>query len=261
MDFLTQWLADREVCVSEGVRDFTRSRAHVSASKLVVIPNAVEPLAATRPRAAMRAELGATGDDLVVCSIGRLDAQKGYEYLIDAAARTLASHGNALFVVAGEGDRRADLETKIARAGIGGRFKLLGWRRDIADLYNAADVFVLPSLWEGMPNSVLEAATFGLPIIATAVEGSREVIEDAKTGLLVRAGDSGALWEALDRLLGDGDLRSALGREAAKYVASKHTVERFVAAHEELYRSILSARQVQGDACVAPANKVGKGRN
>jgi glycosyltransferase involved in cell wall biosynthesis len=244
MDFLTQALMDREVCVSEGVREFTHERAHISEDKLTVIANPVEPLQATKTRAQMRAELGAKETDTLVLSIGRLDVQKGYEYLVDAAARILAAHDNVLFAVAGEGDRRKGLEDAIARHGIASRFKLLGWRRDIADLYNAADVFALPSLWEGMPNSVLEAATFALPIVATAVEGTREVIEGGRTGILVPPKDSGALWGALERLLGDGKLRSEIGLKAREYVASSHSVEGFVRAHEELYRVLLASKQV-----------------
>jgi len=244
MDFLTQTLMDREVCVSEGVREHTHARAHIGWEKLVVIANPVEPLQPTRPREAMRAQLGVANADKLVLSIGRLDVQKGYEYLVEAAACVIAAHDNVRFIVAGEGDRRKTLEDEITRRGIANRFKLPGWRRDIADLYNAADIFVLPSLWEGMPNSVLEAATFALPIIATAVEGTREVIEDTRTGLLVPPRDSGALWETLEELLGDESLRREMGLKAREYVASHHTVEGFVLAHEKLYGALLASKKV-----------------
>ncbi len=240
MDFLTQWLMDREICVSEGVRAFTERRAHVSASKLEVIPNPVEPLEISRPREEVRAELGARGGDRLVLSIGRLDVQKGYAYLLEAASALLEKRSDLLFVVAGDGSEREALQDAIDARCIADRFRLVGWRGDIADLYNAADVFVLPSLWEGMPNAVLEAATFALPIVATAVEGTTEVIEDGRTGVLVPAGDAGQLAVALERVVDGGEEARRMGREAHAHVLTSHSMEAFVRAHEELYRALLS---------------------
>jgi len=242
MDFLTHFLMDVEVCVSEGVRAFTHERAGIPERKLVVIPNAVEPTRPDRPRQVVRAEFGASAGDVVVLSVGRLDPQKGYAYLVEAAARLLISKPNILFVVAGEGGDRGRVEAAIASASIQGRFKLLGWRRDTADLYAAADIFVLPSLWEGMPNALLEASAAGLPVVATAVEGSREIVEDGRTGILVAPRDAEALALAIERLVADPHLRSQLAAAGQKAVLERHDVETFVRSHEMLYQRLLTKR-------------------
>ena len=239
VDFLTQALVDAEICVSEGVREFTARRARISESKLVVIPNPVEPLETTRTRDETRRELGASTTDKVVLSVGRLDVQKGYEYLISAATGILRRRSDVIFAVAGEGPARGALEEAVRAAGIAERFRLLGWRADVADLYSAADVFVLPSLWEGMPNALLEAATFALPMVATDVEGTREIVEDGRAGLIVPPGDAAALEGAIERVLADRGLAQKIGQAVREYVGREHGMEAFLEAHESLYRRLL----------------------
>jgi glycosyltransferase involved in cell wall biosynthesis len=246
MDYLTQRLADAEICVSEGVRDFAIKRAHIRADKLVVIPNPVETPLPARTRAQVRAEIGAAEGDVVVLSVGRLDVQKGYVYLVAAAAELRKSNARAMFVIAGEGSARGELEKAISDASLGARFKLLGWRADAADLYAAADAFVLPSLWEGMSNALLEAMAAGLPAIATDVEGSGEIIENGRTGILVPPGDSHALAGALAGLLRDETVRKRIASEGQRHVLEHHCVEGFVDAHEQLYRRLLDAARGQG---------------
>ena len=241
-DRLTQPLVDAEICVSQGVRDFTRERARVREGKLVVIANPVDAPQPARPRAETRAALGARDDDVVILSVGRLDVQKGYRYLVEAAASLFASRRNLLFALAGEGMDRAAIEGSIGAASIGDRFKLLGWRADVADLYAAADVFVLPSLWEGMANALLEAMAAGLACVATDVEGSREVIEQGRTGLLVPPAHAQALAAAIASLADDRDARARIGAAAKAEVLSSHDTARFAAAHEDLYTRLLEEK-------------------
>ncbi len=239
MDFLTQFLVDREICVSQGVSDFTRDHAHIRAKKLVVIPNAVEPPCPSRSRQDVRSQLGASRDDVLVLSVGRLERQKGYIYLAGAAALLAKTHPEAMFVIAGEGGERERIEEAVRKAGITERFRLLGWRADVWDLCAAADIFVLPSLWEGMANALLEAAAAGLAVVATSVEGSREVVDAGRTGLLVPPADPSALADAIGRLVEDGALRRRLGRDGASAVLKAHDPAGFVSAHEAVYRELL----------------------
>jgi glycosyltransferase involved in cell wall biosynthesis len=251
MDCLTQSLVDAQVCVSEGVRQFTAARAHIREDKLVVIANPVEKPVASRPRLDVRQELGAADSDVIVLSVGRLDPQKGFLYLVAAAKELLASRRELLFVVAGEGSQRPALQAAIAAASIQRNFKLLGWRADAADLYAAADVFVLPSLWEGMSNSLLEAAAAGLACVATSVEGSAEIIDEGRTGLLVPPSDPRALAAAIGSLIDDASLRRRLGFAAATRVVTEHSIERFVSAHIALYSRLLAGGGQSGDAGTA----------
>lgn len=242
MDFATQFLVDREICVSEGVRAFTESRARIASGKLLVIPNPVEPPNPSRPAGEVRSPLGLSKDDVLILSVGRLDRQKGCLHLVEAAVQVLKRCPRAFFVMAGEGAERTAIERATADAGISPRFRLVGWRQDIDDFYGAADVFALPSLWEGMSNALLEAAAAGLAVVATDVEGSGEVIRDGESGLLVPPGDAGALAEALCSLIENPSRARRLGDQARRHVLARHSVAGLIDAHERLYIELLGGR-------------------
>ncbi len=185
------WIARDAVAVGNG-RDPERFRP--------------EPVA----RARMRAELGVAADAVVVVIVSRLVRHKGYPELL-AAMRDVP--GAELWVV-GErllSDHGADMEAEFARAGLGERVRRLGYRSDVPDVLAAADVFTLPSHFEGLPMSVIEAMLTGLPVVATDIRGPREQVVDGETGLLVPAGTVGPLAAALARLVGDPALRTRMG--------------------------------------------------
>lgn len=148
-------------------------------------------------------------------TVGRLNVMKGHRYLVEAAAELADSVPQLVVVVVGEGHLRGRLEQQVAAAGLGGAVVLAGHRADARLLLDAADVFVLPSLHEGMPLALLEAMEAGLPVVATGVIGSAEVVEHERTGLLVPPRRSGALAAALRQTLGDGELRARM-RSAGK---------------------------------------------
>ena len=238
MDCLTQMFVDREVCVSQGVKSFTERHAHIRASRLAVIPNPVEEAPPARPRTEVRREIGVASQDILVLSVGRLDRQKGYLHLVKAARELLRRDRRFFFAVAGEGGQRVELHAAIESAGISGNFRLLGWRGDTADLYHAADIFVLPSLWEGMPNALLEAVASGLPVVATEVEGCGEIVSGGETGLLVPPADARALAGALERLASDEDLAHSLAEAGRARVLETHSMGAFLSRHEALYTEI-----------------------
>ncbi len=171
-------------------------------------PARFRPDAAARTR--VRAEIGAAADAVAVVIVSRLVRHKGYPALL-AAMREVP--GAELWVV-GErlaSDHGADLEPLFAAAGLGGRLRRLGYRADVAAVLAAADVFVLPSQFEGLPMSVIEAMLTGLPVVATAISGPREQVVDGDTGLLVPPGDIAALAAALRQLVQDGAARARMG--------------------------------------------------
>ena len=175
-------------------------------------PALFRPDAAARVR--VRAALGVAADAVVVVIVSRLVRHKGYPELL-AAMREVP--GAELWVV-GErlaSDHGADMAGLFADAeqgaGLGGRLRLLGYRGDVAAVLAAADAFVLPSQFEGLPMSVIEAMLTGLPVVATDISGPREQVVDGVTGLLVPVGDVGALAGALRLVVGDAGLRGAMG--------------------------------------------------
>ena len=160
-------------------------------------------------RAAVRAELGVGPDRVVVIAVSRLVRHKGYPELLSAMREVPAE----LWVV-GErlpSDHGEDLEPYFDRARLGGRLRRLGYRTDIAALLAASDIFVLPSHFEGLPMSTIEAMLVGLPVVASDIRGPREQIVDGETGLLVPRGSVAALGAALTRLASDVNLRRQMG--------------------------------------------------
>jgi glycosyltransferase involved in cell wall biosynthesis len=161
-------------------------------------------------RARLRASLGVSDDRVVVVAVSRLVRHKGYPELA-AAMRDVP--GAELWVV-GErlcSDRGADMHALLRDAGLGSRLRLLGYRTDVAAVLAAADIFVLPSLFEGLPMSAIEAMLTGLPVVATAIRGPREQVVPRVTGLLVPPATVAPLAEALRRLAGDPAMRTAMG--------------------------------------------------
>jgi glycosyltransferase involved in cell wall biosynthesis len=161
-------------------------------------------------RARLRAAFGVPDGRVVVAIVSRLVRHKGYPELL-AAMR----EGEAELWVVGErlrSDHGADLEPYFAACGLGARLRRLGYREDVPAILAAADIFALPSHFEGLPMSVIEAMLTGLPVVATAVRGPREQVVDGITGLLVPPREVAPLADAIGRLAGDAGLRAAMGQ-------------------------------------------------
>ncbi|HEV2400117.1 MAG TPA: glycosyltransferase [Candidatus Sulfotelmatobacter sp.] len=149
--------------------------------------------------------------DILVGSLGRLDPQKGFEFLIEAAARVVTEVPNVRFAIAGEGSQRKQLQELIDSLGLQENFRLIGFRTDFADFLAALDIFAVSSLWEGLPLALLEAMQLRKPAVATVVGGIPEVIQDRVSGLLVPPRDAGKLATAILELVRDPGLGSRLG--------------------------------------------------
>jgi glycosyltransferase involved in cell wall biosynthesis len=189
----------------------------------------------------LRLELGLGPDDLLVAAVGNIRTPKAYEILIRCGADVLKRVPRAFFVVIGEGSESAtsSLQQLIASLGLGARFKLLGFRKNTADLYRNFDVFVSSSRTEGLSLSFLEAMASGRAIVATRSGGAEEAIEPGKSGLLAPIDDPPALAAALLQVLEDRDLRARLGSAARERVTDKFSLASTVQKYEALYRRLL----------------------
>lgn len=230
--------AHARIAVSDGVRDTYTARG-VSGKDFVTVPNGVGPRRNSPGRAAARAALQLPPEDLVVLTTGRLTAMKGQRHLIEAAALLEPEHPELHVVILGEGDLREELEHLVAEHGLAGSVHLPGHRPDARRLLDAADVFALPSLSEGMPLVLIEAMEAGLPVVATRVIGSSEVVVPGETGHLVPPGNAGLLAAALGELLGDARLRALYGDAGHRRYLREFTVERMVARTQAVYDSVL----------------------
>jgi glycosyltransferase involved in cell wall biosynthesis len=224
------------------VRDYGVARARVR-----VVPNGADPPdeESERPVARrLRDELGAGPfRPLWVCP-ARLEAQKGHAVLLDALARVRAQNLEFVAVLAGEGSLRAELERRAHDAGLGDRVRFAGQVEPIGPLLAAADACVLPSLWEGLPLSLLEALARARPVVASRVGGIPEVVEDGVHGRLVPPGDPAALAAALEEFHRRPDGARRMGLAGAARVEAEFTWPRVVEAFEELYDDVLGLASV-----------------
>ncbi len=216
LSFGMEWLAARvtDVFLTVSVAEAEDARRLRISRRAVAIGNGRDPNVFhpdPKARARIRTDLGVAADRVVVISVSRLVWHKGYPEL---AAAMQAVPDAELWVV-GErlaSDRGADMVAVLQAAGLGDRLRLLGYRVDVPALLAAADIFALPSRFEGLPMSVIEAMLTGLPVVATDVRGPAEQVEDGTTGLKIPAGEAAALGSALRRLTGDATLRARMGQ-------------------------------------------------
>ena len=234
-DRIVRPLTTMVICVSQTELRAGLAARTCTAARSVVIANGVDV------DGAMRRREDATGRVEIV-SVGRLAEPKDFSTLIAAMARL--APGTARLRVFGDGPLRQSLETQIADLAVAGTVELAGEVPDVRPHLADSDVFVLSSRSEGMPLSVLEAMAAELPVVASAVGGLNEVVVDGETGLLVEAGNVDSLAQALERLVGEPELRERLGRLGRQRAEQEYSQSRWRAAHLALYRSLLENKGI-----------------
>jgi glycosyltransferase involved in cell wall biosynthesis len=173
--------------------------------------------------------------------IARLTPQKGHRFLFDALA-TNRSLADVHLLVVGDGELRSTLEHMVGERGLETRVHFVGARRDLGDLLAAMDVFVLPSLWEGLPLSLVLAMGAGVPVVSTTVAGIPEVVQHGKTGWLVAPGEVAELGDAIARVLNDPQTSARMAADARAQVVPRFNVDGYVAAVVGLYDRLLADR-------------------
>jgi len=237
---LTDFLADLTTIVSrEGLRRFIEGKA-VRPDKVMYVPNGVDvkkykPSQEARGR--LRRELG-LGETFTWLAVGRLEKAKDYPTLLKAFSRVVMAKPEAKLLIVGEGSLREELEGLVVALSLQKSVRLLGLRKDIPELMNAADALVMSSAWEGLPMVVLEAQASGLPVMATGVGAIPDVVQAGETGFLVPPGDLEALAQAMLRLMALSDSeRRAMGARGRERVLREYSLEsivdRWLAIYEE----------------------------
>lgn len=225
------------IAVSAQVREYAIKQEKVRKQKLKVVENGIDPLLLkkmnSKQKRALRSAIGIPGRITMFLTVGRLTTQKGHTVLLDAVAK-LKSSANTVFVFAGEGPQKVQLQEQAHRLGVENEIRFLGLRNDINQLLLAADVFVQPSLWEGLSLALLEALFAGIPVLATRVEGVVDVVTDNKSALLVPANDSYALANALDALRNDPSLRRRLAKAGRRRARTHYSIDRMCKSYEAL---------------------------
>jgi glycosyltransferase involved in cell wall biosynthesis len=211
------------IAVSDDVRTSILDRVGPLNEKIVVIANGVDVdrYGDSIDRDEVRAELGLDPNAFVMVMVAMFKEQKGHVYLIEAAAEVLPLHPEARILLIGDGELRPEMERRVHTAHMADAVRFLGNRRDVARILAASDLFVLPSLWEGLPMALLEAMASGLPCIATTVSGTKQVIVPDVTGLLVPPGNAPALRDAMLTMLTAPEGVRLMGADGRRRVSSE----------------------------------------
>lgn len=232
---------DHVVAVSEAQAEKVR-RAGARAGRVTVIPNAVDPERFAEPDPHYRHKLERLFRDdklRIVGAAGRLSPEKGFDVLLSAAARVIEADPAVGFVIFGQGDCKPALQQQLLLSGLSGSVVLAGFRNDLDRFIPQLDLFVLPSYTEGMPNVVLEACAAGVVVVATAVGGTPEIIEDGVSGLLVPPGEPQALAETILDALECEDRLREMGFQGRQRVLERFS---FPAQKEGYLRLFASLR-------------------
>ena len=233
-------LSDKVVAVGRGQAQVALDLRVARPDRLTVIPNGVdaghfESLAAPEERAEVRRELGLADDDLAVGMVARLSPQKGCGHFLRAARIVADKNKKARFLLIGAGPLLPYLHALADDLDIRDRVIFLGHRPDAERLYAALDLFVLSSLWEGLPYVVLEAQACGLAVVASRIPGCVELVENGVTGYLVDLHDEEEIAARIAELLADADKRAAMGAAGRERVQRDFRLDRFLELHAELY--------------------------
>ncbi|MFH0774233.1 MAG: GT4 family glycosyltransferase PelF [bacterium] len=229
---------DKVIAVSEAMREGL-IRIGIPRHKVVTIYNTIDlENYQFSDNKGIREELKVDNRVKLVGTLGRLSPEKGHTYFLESAAEVIREYPEVRFIIAGEGPERSRLEELVERLGILQKVFFLGHRRDVERIFNSIDIFVLPSLSEGMPMTILEAMAFGKPTIATDVGGVSRLINE-KTGLLVPSKDPSLLTAAIISLLKDPEKAQLMGLCARKRVEEEFAPEQMVKDTEKVYLEVL----------------------
>lgn len=230
---------DRVLCVSDDLHEECL-RVGVPEERCRLIHNAIDEMAFRRTLspAQARGKLGLPVDRPLVGAVGRLSDEKGFDRLIRAVDLLVRRGLDLGLVIVGEGKRRGELESLVAKLGLSDRVQLPGHRSDVIDLYQAMDVFALSSLREGLPNVVLEAMALETPVVATRVAGVPRLVRDDETGRLVEPDDVEALAAAIGELLDQPPMRERFARSARQTIEAEYSfaarMRKVAAVYDEL---------------------------
>jgi glycosyltransferase involved in cell wall biosynthesis len=245
IDCFLALFTDRIIVVSKGVQKFCQSTG-IPSCKFHLIYNGVEidKFKNKKFRETKRKELGVYENTCVIGTIGRIHPQKGHEFLIEVVEKLLIEHKSLLFLIIGKGYLKEELIRKIKSLNLSKNFLFLGEREDIPELLSCMDIFVLPSLREGFPNTILEAMASSLPVVATDVGGVRELIIQNKTGFIMPPANTSALYESLSKLIQDKNLRERMGNTGYKRVKD-FSIEKMAKETEKLYEELAKKKCLQ----------------
>lgn len=237
-EWLTQPFVRHSLVNSEAVKNFYEKHLRMTKGTSTVIPNGIDTdfFQSLLPQPELRASLGIAPTDTVIICVANFHPNKGHTYLLAAFEETYKKHGNLTLLLVGDGEERSSLKKQALPYTSQKNILFLGQRTDVPALLKLSDIFILPTLFEGMSNALLEAMACGLPIITTAIEENRELLTEGYTALLVPPKNTSALNQALETLLSQPLLRTTLSKNASTLVAERFALKRVVRLWQEVLK-------------------------
>lgn len=240
-------LPHRVVTVSEYVRKYLVEEKGIPADKVISIPTGIDTQRFNSDivKAVPREKLGVPPDAILVGTIAIFRRKKGHHTLLEAIPEVLNRFPKTIFLFAGDGPQRKNIETRILELGISDNIRLIGLRKDVPEVLKAIDLFVLSTLQEALGTSFIEAMAIGKPVVGTRVGGVSEAVKDGVSGILVEPENPDALAKAIISLLGDRERMKEMGIAGRKIVAENYSVEGMLRKLYDFYMSLV--RHVPAD--------------
>lgn len=230
MEWLGTKCSDKIICLHEGDNRIAKNILGAKPFQLEILANGVNTHkyvpATFSEKFEMRQKLGIDQDAVVIGMVGRLWKQKNPKIFVDTAINLLSNSGQNLhFILVGDGDLKIELENKVQQLGFADNIHFLGWRNDTPHILKALDIFVLPSLWEGMPLAILEAQSCGLPCIVSNIQGNNNLIVDGFDGFLFKLEETEQLYENIKILIDSPEQRVIFGKNAHDKVLKYNDID------------------------------------
>lgn len=244
LDRVITRFVSKYIAVSASDAKFLREKKHVPPDKIAIVRNGIDLRrfsVSQNARKAIRETLGFTEQDQVLIMVARFHSGKGHPVLLSAMRQLLSVYPKLKLICLGEGDGEAEIRGLCEELGLAQQVRLVGYQPNVPEWLRAADINVLPSFYEGLPLTVLEAMAAGLPTVASHVGGIPEAIEDGVSGMLVPPGNPGRLAEALSFLLSQVEVRERMGKAACSRALRWFGIERQVRDTEKVYLELCGA--------------------
>ena len=240
MEWLGTKCSDQIICLHESDKQIAQDILGAKESQLKILANGVDLDKYNPPtveqKNKIKTELKLPLNSIIIGMVGRLWKQKNPQALLNVAISILKDRDDVHFIFAGDGEFRVNLEKQVEISGLGGSIHFLGWRDDTEKLLKAMDIFVLPSLWEGMPLAILEAQATGLPCVVSNIQGNNHLVTNNKTGFLFDLGDEKKFESLLQVLIDNKELRLSMGKLALSNIYINNNINNRVEKISEIYQ-------------------------
>jgi len=231
---ILSWFTDKIIAVSGGVRDYSIKIEKIKADKLEVIYNGID-----LTKFAFRGYKPIDLANVKAVVVARLEKQKGHQYLIEALPLILKKYPNFVLNILGTGSLLADLKSQAGSLGLLNKVVFWEQQLEVEKILPQMDLFILPSVWEGLGIAILEAQAVGVPVLASNVGGIKEIVTDKKTGLLFEPKDPQGIFEAVDNLILNPNLQKEIVDNAYNQVIKKFSLDQMIKAYTDLYLNLI----------------------